>query len=364
MTRIPPLHVHDPAAFGRVAVLLGGTSSEREVSLESGRQVLDALRARGVDAVAVDGIPALMDALAQRAFARVFNVLHGSHGGGEDGVLQGLLDAFGVRYTGSGVLGSALSMDKIRSKQVWLALGLPTPRYARLSPGDDIEAAIRELGLPVIVKPACEGSSVGITRVFERAQVDDAIALAARYPGELLVEQLIAGHTNDGGEYTVGILGDVALPSIRIVPAGAYYDYHAKYIADDTRYICPGLQGDAEERIQALALTAFRALGCSGWGRVDVMRDGAGRDWLLEVNTAPGMTSHSLVPKAARALGIEFDELCWRVLEQTLESRDSGLVIGDSQQRNAEAQASGSPDAASTNHESRITNHGAPEGSP
>lgn len=305
---------HDPRRFGRVAVLMGGTSSEREVSLNSGTNVLDALRARGVDAVAVDGIPALLEGLQRGAWDRVFNVLHGNKGGGEDGVVQGLLEAYAIPVTGSTVLGTALAMDKIRSKQIWLALGLPTPRYARLAPGDDVRAAAQQLGLPVIVKPACEGSSVGITRVFALDDLDPALALAARYPGELLMEQLIVGD-----EYTVGILGDSALPSIRIVPAGAYYDYHAKYVAEDTRYLCPGLDdAAAEAQIRALALHAFQALGCSGWGRVDVMRDGVGNNWLLEVNTAPGMTSHSLVPKAAQAIGIDFDTLCWRVLEHTL----------------------------------------------
>ncbi|HRQ34241.1 MAG: D-alanine--D-alanine ligase [Chiayiivirga sp.] len=308
----------DPARFGRVAVLLGGTSSEREVSLNSGANVLDALRARGVDAFPVDGIPALIDLLVQRGVDRVFNILHGSAGGGEDGVLQGLLDAYRVPYTGSGVLGTALAMDKVRSKQIWLALGLPTPRYVRLTRGGDVHAAVRALGLPVIVKPSCEGSSVGVTRVFDASELDAAAALAARYPGELLVEELIRGQGEDAGEYTVAVLDGVALPSIRIVPAGEYYDYHAKYVAEDTRYLCPGLDGEAEAEMGALALAAFEALGCSGWGRVDVMRDGQGRNFLLEVNTAPGMTSHSLVPKSARQVGIDFDALCWHILETSL----------------------------------------------
>lgn len=311
----PPPRIADPAAFGRVAVLMGGTSAEREVSLDSGRNVLAALRARGVDAHAVDGIPALVTALVERRFDRVFNVLHGHHGGGEDGVLQGLLEAFGVPYTGSGVLGSALSMDKIRTKQVWLSLGLSTPRYARLRKGDDVHAAARTLGLPVIVKPACEGSSVGVSRVFDEAGLEDAVELAARYPGELLMEQLIVGD-----ELTVGILGQTALPSIRIVPKGEWYDYHAKYVAEDTQYLCPGLEGADEAGIRRLALDAFVAADCRGWGRVDVMRERAsGRLYLLEINTAPGMTSHSLVPKAAAQLGIGFEELCWRILEQTVE---------------------------------------------
>ena len=310
--------VNDPHAFGRVAVLMGGTSSERDVSLNSGSNVLDALRARGVDAHAVDGIPALVDALRANHFDRVFNILHGHNGGGEDGVLQGLLEALGVPYTGSGVLGCALSMDKIRTKQVWLALGLPTPRYARLVVGQDVREAAARIGLPVIVKPACEGSSVGVSRVFSEADLDAAVALAAQYMsvegrGELLMEQMIVGD-----ELTVGILGDTALPSIRIVPKGEWYDYNAKYVAEDTQYLCPGLDGAAEEAIRKLALDAFRAAGCSGWARVDVMRDRAGDLWLLEVNTAPGMTSHSLVPKAAHQVGIDFETLCWDILETSL----------------------------------------------
>jgi D-alanine-D-alanine ligase len=311
-----PVRVHDPREFGRVAVVMGGTSSEREVSLDSGRNVLEALRRRGVDAHAVDGIPALARELAGEHRARVdrvFNILHGHLGGGEDGVLQGLLDAFGVPYTGSGVLGSALSMDKVRTKQVWQVLGLPTPGYASLEQGDDVVAAAHKLGLPVIVKPALEGSSVGITRCFRDADLAAAVELASRYPGPLLVERLI-----EGDEYTVGVLGTQALPSIRIVPAGEYYDYHAKYVAEDTQYVCPGATGAAEQELGSLALAAFFAVDCSGWGRVDFMRDRAGRPWLLEVNTAPGMTSHSLVPKAARMRGIEFDELVWRVLESSL----------------------------------------------
>jgi len=308
--------VSDPRAFGRVAVLMGGGSSEREVSLDSGRNCLEALKRRGVDAYPVDGIAALVQELVAKRCDRVFNILHGHHGGGEDGVLQGLLDAFNVPYTGSDVLGSALSMDKIRTKQVWLSLGLPTPKYVSLGRNSDVEAAARELGLPVIVKPACEGSSVGVSRVFSEKDLPSAVALAARYQGDLLMEQMIVGE-----EYTVGILGDQALPTIRIVPAGEYYDYHAKYVAEDTQYLCPGLTGAAEAEMQALALAAFRTAGCSGWGRVDVMRDRGGNNFLLEVNTAPGMTSHSLVPKAARVVGIEFDELVWLVLETSIGAR-------------------------------------------
>ena len=308
--------ITNPRDFGRVAVLMGGTSSEREVSLNSGGNCLEALRRRGVDAYAVDGIPALVRELIGRKCDRVFNILHGHHGGGEDGVLQGLLEAFGVPYTGSDVLGSSLSMDKIRTKQVWLSLGLPTPKYVRLPRNADVRAAARSLGLPVIVKPACEGSSVGVSRVFKEEDLPHAVELAARYEGELLMEEMIVGD-----EYTVAILGAEALPTIRIVPAGEYYDYHAKYVAEDTQYVCPGLQGAAEMEMRALAYEAFKAAGCSGWARVDVMRTRAGKNYLLEVNTAPGMTSHSLVPKSARVHGIEFDDLVWRVLETSFEAK-------------------------------------------
>jgi len=310
--QLPPLRVDDAAVFGRVAVLMGGDSSEREVSLDSGRNVLEALRVRGIKADSVDGVANLIRELQEGHFDRVFNILHG--GVGENGVLQGLLDALRVPYTGPGVLGSALTMDKIRTKQVWLAEGLPTARFVRLPPGADIAAAVRELGLPVFIKPSAEGSSVGVFRVTSEEELAPAIEFARGYDGELLAEQLVAG-----GEYTVGILGDVALPSIHIVPAGDWYDYHAKYVSDDTQYLCPGLEGDAEEEIRRLSLAAFRAAGCSGWGRVDVMRHADGRFALMEVNTAPGMTSHSLVPKAAREVGIGFEELCWRILEQTVE---------------------------------------------
>ncbi len=298
--------------FGRVAVLMGGTSSEREVSLNSGANVLEALLARGVDAKAVDGIPALVEALHQKKFDRVFNILHGTKGGGEDGILQGLCEAMNMPYTGSDVLGSALSMDKIRTKQVWLSLGLPTPRYARLSVGDDVHAAARSLGLPVIIKPSCEGSSVGVSRVFNDADLDAAVELAAKYPGEMLMEQLI-----EGGEYTIGVLEGKALASIHIVPAGEYYDYHSKYISDETQYICPGLPEAEEKVVQALAEKAFAGVGCRGWARIDFMRDKNGGIFLLEANTAPGMTSHSLMPKSAKAFDIDFESLCWRILESS-----------------------------------------------
>ena len=303
-----------PQAFGRVAVLMGGESAEREVSLNSGANVLAALQARGVDAHGVDGLGALMAGLGRgERFDRVFNILHG--GAGENGVLQGALEALGLPYTGPGVLGSALTMDKIRTKQVWMAEGLPTAGFVRIAPGADLAAAVRSLGLPVFVKPSAEGSSVGVFRIVDEAGLAPAIAFAATYAGELLAEQMITG-----GEYTVGILGGVALPSVRIVPPGVWYDYPAKYLSDVPQYHCPGLDGDDEAAIRALALAGFRAAGCTGWGRVDVMRHADGRFLLMEVNTAPGMTSHSLVPKAAREVGIGFEDLCLAILAQTLEA--------------------------------------------
>jgi len=314
--RFPRL-VTDAADFGRVAVVLGGNSAEREVSLDSGRGVLEALRSLGVDAHPIDGIPALLDAVRAGHFARVFNILHGA--GGENGELQGALQSLGVPYTGSGVLGSALSLDKVRAKQVWIALGLPTPAFRALPRGSDVHAAAREIGFPLVVKPAWEGSSVGISRVFDEAGLDAAVELARRYPGDLLMETLIEGDGNEGGEYTVGVLGRDVLPTIKIVPKGEYYDYNAKYVAEDTQYIVPGLDGEAEAAMRALALRAFDALDCFGWGRVDVMRDRHGKNWLLEVNTAPGMTSHSLVPKAAAVAGLDYAGLCWRVLETSME---------------------------------------------
>src|SRR5579875_875077 len=353
--------ITDPSAFGRVAVVMGGSSAEREVSLLSGRGVLAALKSRGVDAHAIDGIPALLDAVRAGHFARVFNILHGA--GGENGELQGALQSLGIPYTGSGVLGSALSLDKIRSKWAWIALGLPTPKFVPLPRGGDVHAAMKEIGLPLIVKPAWEGSSVGVSRVFEEKDLDAAVRLAQRYPGPLLVEQMIVGD-----EFTVSILQDQVLPSIKIVPRGEYYDYNAKYIAEDTQYICPGLDGDAEAALRALARRAFDALACSGWGRVDVMRDRDGRNWLLEVNTAPGMTTHSLVPKAAAAMGLDYAELCWRVLETSLDrgsglgTATPGLETGDSEKQergsglgsgDSKAPASAFPQSPAPNPQSR-----------
>jgi D-alanine-D-alanine ligase len=296
--------------FGKVAVLLGGKSAEREISLMSGNGVLKALRAKGVDAHPFDPAERDLAELKRENFARCFIALHGR--GGEDGTLQGALEVMGVPYTGSGVLGSAIGMDKWRTKMIWLANGLPTPRYRILAAGDDWSAVARELGLPLIVKPANEGSTLGLTKVTQVAQLPDAYELAARkYHDTALAESFV-----DGPEYTASILGDTALPLIRIVAPQGNYDYQNKYFTDDTKYLCPcGLPADQEAALKALALKAFRLVGCIGWGRVDLMLDAAGKPWLLEVNTSPGMTGHSLVPMAARAVGIPYEDLCLKILE-------------------------------------------------
>lgn len=294
--------------FGKVAVLFGGRSAEREVSLNSGARVLAALQRQGVDAYAFDPATRRLDELA--AFDRAFIALHGRHG--EDGTIQGALELMGVPYTGSGVMASALGMDKWRSKLLWQAAGLPIPDYVVLEAGSDFARVEAELGLPFFVKPACEGSSIGITKVRQAGELGAAHAAAVRHDPLVLAERAILG-----GEYTAAILGDEALPIIKIEPGTDFYDYEAKYLRDDTVYRCPcGLPEERERELRALALEAFRVLGGRGWGRVDFLMDAAvgGRAYLLEVNTSPGMTDHSLVPMAARAAGISYDELVVRVL--------------------------------------------------
>ncbi|HEX5093939.1 MAG TPA: D-alanine--D-alanine ligase [Burkholderiales bacterium] len=294
----------------KVAVLMGGKSAEREISLLSGNGVLQALRARSVDAHPFDPAERELSELGRDGFARCFIALHGR--GGEDGTLQGALEVLGIPYTGSGVLGSALAMDKWRTKMVWMGCGLPTPKHRVLDERDDWNAVARELGLPLIVKPANEGSTLGLTKVLDASQLPEAYALAARkYRDLALAESFV-----DGPEYTAGILGDRVLPLIRIEAPQGNYDYHHKYFSDDTKYLCPcGLPARQEAELQALSMRAFRVLGCSGWGRVDLMLDRSGRPWLLEVNTAPGMTGHSLVPMAARAAGLSYEDLCLKILE-------------------------------------------------
>jgi len=296
--------------FGKVAVLMGGQSAEREISLLSGNGVLKALKSKGVDAQAFDPAERDLCDLKREGYARCFIALHGR--GGEDGTLQGALEVLGVPYTGSGVLGSAVGLDKWRCKMIWLADGLPTPRYRILEAGDDWNAVARELRLPLIVKPINEGSTLGLTKVTAVAQLPAAYDLAAnKYHDLAIAEQFI-----DGPEYTASILDDAALPLIRIEAPQGNYDYQNKYFTDATKYICPcGLPAQKEEALKALALKAFWLAGCTGWGRIDLMLDAKGDPWLLEVNTSPGMTGHSLVPMAARAAGISYEDLCVRILE-------------------------------------------------
>jgi len=294
--------------FGKVAVMMGGKSAEREVSLKSGAAVLAALRSSAVDAHSFDPQDKSLEALHAEGFKRVFIALHGR--GGEDGTLQAELDLLAIPYTGSGVQASALAMNKWRCKLAWQAAGLPVPDYEVLDAGSDFAAVEARLGLPLFVKPANEGSSIGITKVKQAGGLRAAYELAARFDSCVIAEKYLAG-----GEYTVGILAGQALPVIRIVPATEFYDYDAKYLRDDTEYRIPsGLGEQRESEMRDLALRAFVALGGCGWGRMDLMLDDAGRFYCLEANTSPGMTDHSLVPMAARAAGISFEELVVEVL--------------------------------------------------
>ena len=308
----------DPKAFGKVAVLLGGETAEREVSLNSGRLVLQGLRDAGIDAHPFDPAERPLAELKSEGFARVFIALHGGYG--ENGQLQGALDFYGIKYTGSGVLGSALGLDKFRTKLVWQQTGVPTPPFEVVMRGDDYEAAaqkiVPKLGLPLFVKPASEGSSVAVIKVKSAETLAPALIEAAKFDKMVLVEKSIEG----GGEYTCCIAGDLDLPIIKIVPAGEFYDYNAKYIADDTQYPIPcGLTPADEARMKVLSRRAFDVLGCTDWGRADFMMDGDGNPYFLEVNTAPGMTDHSLPPKAARAVGISYKDLVVKVLSLTLQ---------------------------------------------
>lgn len=299
----------------KVAVLLGGTSAEREVSLLSGQAVLAGLKEAGIDAYGVDTKDFPVTQLKEQGFDKVFIALHGR--GGEDGTLQGVLEFLQLPYTGSGVMASALTMDKLRTKLVWQALGLPISPYVALnrqqfetlSP-EELVACVAKLGLPLIVKPSHEGSSVGMSKVDHASELQKALVEAFQHDSDVLIEKWLSGP-----EFTVAILGDEVLPSIRIQPPGVFYDYDAKYLSDKTQYFCPsGLSDKSEQQLAALALQAYHALDCSGWGRVDVMQDSDGHFYLLEVNTSPGMTSHSLVPMAARQYGLSFSQLVARIL--------------------------------------------------
>ncbi|MFZ5503583.1 MAG: D-alanine--D-alanine ligase [Pseudomonadota bacterium] len=295
--------------FGKVAVLFGGRSAEREVSLKSGAAVLAALRSSGVDAHAFDPAERPLQALCDENFARVFIALHGRYG--EDGTVQGALELMKIPYTGSGVMASALAMDKWRSKLVWQAAGLPVPDYAMLDDASDWNAVAQRLGLPLFVKPANEGSSVGISKVKRVEDLPPAYRTARKHDSLVMAEQFVGG-----GEYTVAILDGRALPVIKIEAANEFYDYEAKYLRNDTRYLCPsGLDAEQEAAMQHLAQAAFALIGGQGWGRVDFLRDGQGKPYLLEANTSPGMTDHSLVPMAARQAGIGFERLVVKILE-------------------------------------------------
>jgi len=301
--------VQKPEQFGRVAVLMGGSAAERAVSLKSGAAVYEALKHKGVDAVAIDVTASPIDALAGQHFDRVFNIIHGR--GGEDGVLQGVLEVLGIPYTGSRVMASALSMDKLRTKLCWLGYGLVTPQWCVLKDANDIDACIEKLGFPVIVKPAQEGSSIGMSKAANRDELVNALRLAAEYRCDVYAEAWVTGK-----EYTVAVMAGEALPVIRLETPNAFYDYEAKYQATTTQYHCPcGLSQDDEGLLRKLAITASEVVGVSGWARVDVFIDASGQYQLIEINTVPGMTDHSLVPMAARQAGLNFDDLVWRILE-------------------------------------------------
>jgi D-alanine-D-alanine ligase len=305
-----------PAEFGKVAVLMGGWSAEREVSLRSGGAVLKALQARGVDAHGIDADRQIFRVLANGGFDRVFIALHGR--GGEDGVIQGALEILNLPYTGSGVLASALGMDKLRTKQIWQGVGLPTPACRQVKSAAELVVAADALGLPLAVKPSCEGSSIGISRVNEPSQFQAAWERAAACHSPVMVESWI-----EGQEYTGAWLQGETLPLIRLETPREFYDYQAKYHASDTCYRCPcGLSEGREAELRDLVREAFAAVDGSGWGRVDLMVDDQDRPWLLEVNTAPGMTDHSLVPMAARVAGLSFEDLVWRILETSLTPMD------------------------------------------
>jgi D-alanine-D-alanine ligase len=304
--------------FGKVAVLFGGKSDEREISIKSGSAVLAALLRQGVDAYAFD--PANQELSELMQFDRAFIALHGRFG--EDGTIQGALELMEIPYTGSGVMASSVGMDKWRTKLLWRASGVITPDFEMLDAETDFDAVCQRLGLPLFVKPANEGSSIGISKVKKTSDLAKAYALAAKSDPLVMAEKFIGG-----GEYTVGILGDVALPIIRIVPKNEYYDYEAKYLSDDTEYHCPsGLDAALEKQIQQEAVYAFKILGCSGWGRVDFLMDEDGKHYFLEVNTSPGMTDHSLVPMAAKVAGMNFDALVIAILSQTLLGNGKGNV--------------------------------------
>ncbi len=309
---LKPLKITKAQDFGRVGVLMGGAAAEREISINSGTAVFNALKRKNIDVIAINVSDNPLSELEKQPLDRVFNMIHGR--GGEDGILQAILEVLKLPYTGSGVAASALSMDKLRTKLCWQGQGFMTPAWFLLKKAQDIPACVEKLGFPVIVKPAQEGSSIGMSKAENMAQLHEAYALAAGYQCDVYAESWV-----EGAEYTVGILDGVALPVIRLQTAHAFYDYEAKYKATTTQYHCPcGLAVNQEQALQQLALDAAECLGVKGWGRVDVFIDHYGQTQLIEVNTVPGMTDHSLVPMAAAKLGIGFDELVWRILETSM----------------------------------------------
>ena len=308
-----PMVTNDPAAFGNVGLLIGGDSAERDVSLDGGRAVLAALKRKNIASESFDGSADLFSAINENRIDRVFNLIHGP--GGEDGAIQGALQLMNIPVTGASLLGSALSMDKVRSKWVWERQGINTPPFTLVVRGEALEQEfVEKWGTPLFVKPAGLGSSIGISKVEHVDDLPAAISLARQYSESVIIEPEIRGN-----EYFAGIIGELVLPLIHIETPRAFYDYTAKYESDDTQYFCPcGLAEKVEKELQALSMEAFKALDCSGWGRVDFIMDEDGKAWFLEANTTPGMTSHSLVPQAAAQIGIGFDELVWRILESSL----------------------------------------------
>ena len=307
-----PLKITNPADFGKVAVLMGGTAAEREISLNSGQAVYQALQNQGIDVVAIDVTGSPIEALAGKTFDRVFNIIHGR--GGEDGVLQAVLEVLGLPYTGSGVMASALSMDKLRTKLCWQGMEFATPKWIVMKDEQDVDRCITQLGFPVIVKPAQEGSSIGMSKATNRVELLAAMKLALQYQCDVYAEQWVQGK-----EYTVAILDGEALPAIRLQTPNVFYDFEAKYRANTTQYHCPcGLTAEREQQLQDLAVKACQAVHVKGWARVDVFIDDSDCSQLIEVNTVPGMTDHSLVPMAAKAAGIDFAQLVWRILETSL----------------------------------------------
>lgn len=323
MSEVTAIDENMKKRFGKVGVLMGGWAAERSVSLKSGQAVLEGLLEKGIDAHKIDVDRNIIDVVRAGKFDRLFNILHGR--GGEDGVIQGALEILQIPYTGCGVMASAISMDKLMTKRIWTGSGLPTPAFEILNSESNFKAVVEKLGLPVIVKPAQEGSSIGMSKVKDAKDLKAAYEKAAEFDDVVFAEQWVTGQ-----EYTIAILGDEVLPSINVVTDTDFYDFDAKYESDDTQYNCPsGLDADAEEALKALSKTAFDIVGGRGWGRVDVMQDNVGTFWLIEVNTSPGMTDHSLVPMAAKQQGLSFSDLTLEILKTSCELNSDQQKVGE-----------------------------------